>query len=213
VQIGGLEINTLDFEGTSRERFIQAIKQSTPLDQAKILRGVLKRFPPTENTELRKTNSKRIVELIARLEQIELIDEGNLQLKSEVVRAALQDAQTLLNTEGPSRAVDRIHTALHGYLKAACISAEIETGKDPTIGILLKALRKSHSKLKDLGARSEDVTTILNSLGTIASSLNPIRNSASAAHANEKMVGEPEALLVINTTKSILIYLDKKLSN
>lgn len=209
----GLEINTLEFEGTSRERFIRATRESTPVSQAKILRGVLKRFPPTRQAPDRETHTKRILELIARLEQVELIDDGNLKLKSEVVRAALQDAQTLLTTEGPSRAVDRIHTALHGYLKAACITSGIETKEDPTIGALLRALRTKHPKLQDLGERSSDVTVILNSLGTIAGALNPIRNNASAAHPNEKLVGDPEALLVINASKAIYLYLDKKLND
>jgi hypothetical protein len=208
-----IEIDTFEFEGTAREKFIRAIKESAPLNQAKILRGVLKRFPSTPLAPERKKNAKRIRGLIARLEQVELIDDGNLKLKSEVVRAALQDAQTLLTTEGPSRAVDRIHTALHGYLKAACITSGIETKEDPTIGALLRALRTKHPKLQDLGERSSDVTVILNSLGTIAGALNPIRNNASAAHPNENLVGDPEALLVINASKAIYLYLDKKLND
>src|SRR5260370_19705952 len=34
--------------------------------------------------------------------------------------AALADAQALLRSRGPSSAVDRVHTGLHGFLKAAC---------------------------------------------------------------------------------------------
>ena len=209
----GIEIDTYEFEGTAREKFIRAVRESSPLNQAKILRGVLKRFPPTPLAPERKKNTKRMRELIARLEQVELIDDGNLKLKSEVVRAALQDAQTLLTTECPSRAVDRIHTALHGYLKSACITSGIASKEDPTIGALLKALRTHHAKLQDLGERSGDVTVILNSLGTIAGALNPIRNNASAAHPNENLVGDPEALLVINASKAIYLYLDKKLND
>ena len=34
--------------------------------------------------------------------------------------AALADAQALLRTRGPTSAVDRVHTGLHAFLKAAC---------------------------------------------------------------------------------------------
>ena len=34
---------------------------------------------------------------------------------SEVVRRALDDADSLMRTSGPLSAVDRVHTAMHGY--------------------------------------------------------------------------------------------------
>ena len=39
---------------------------------------------------------------------------------SEAVRRALADADNLLATSGAPSVIDRLHTAMHGYLKAAC---------------------------------------------------------------------------------------------
>lgn len=44
---------------------------------------------------------------------------------SEVVRRALTDADQLIETNGAQSAVDRLHTAMHGYLKAECAAASI----------------------------------------------------------------------------------------
>jgi len=43
-------------------------------------------------------------------------------------------------------------------------------------------------------------------------SLNPIRDQGSLAHPNEALLDEPEATLVINTVRTLMIYLEGKLS-
>jgi hypothetical protein len=45
---------------------------------------------------------------------------------SEAVRRAIADADNLLATSGAPSAIDRLHTAMHGYLKAACQESGIE---------------------------------------------------------------------------------------
>ena len=40
-----LDINPYEYEGTTRERFIQILSSRHPGDQAKIIRGVIERFP------------------------------------------------------------------------------------------------------------------------------------------------------------------------
>jgi hypothetical protein len=42
--------------------------------------------------------------------------------------------------------------------------------------------------------------------------MNPVRNMASVAHPTTALLKEPEAMLVINVCRSILQYLDAKLS-
>lgn len=163
-----VEVETWPQEGTSREIFITVTKELPVVDQAKVLRGVLKRFPVTELAPNREAVGKELIALIERIEGVDLIGSGDLKQTSEAVRAALQDAQTLMDKEGPVRAVDRVHTALHGYLKAACRDKGIEVAELATIGALLKVLRASHIKLLNLGERSDEITIILNSFGTIA---------------------------------------------
>lgn len=73
-------------------------------------------------------------------------------------------------------------------------------------------LRSGHPKLADLGPRAQDVEKVLNSCASILDALLPVRNRASVAHPNAELLGEPEARLVINVGRTILDYLDARLS-
>lgn len=61
------------------------------------------------------------------------------------------------------------------------------------------------------GARRDEVKRILRTSNAIVEAVNTIRNNASLAHPNEALLDEHEALLVINTARSLLLYLDRKL--
>ena len=104
-----------------------------------------------------------------------------------------------------------VHTALHGHLQYLCDAANIEYDRDDTMVALLKKLRLQHPKLKDLGPRAGDITTVFKASGSILDALNPVRNNASVAHPNEDLLGSEEAELVINIGRSLLGYLDSKL--
>lgn len=125
--------------------------------------------------------------------------------------AALADAQTLLRDRGPTSAVDRVHTGLHGFLKAACDAAGISYPNDPTPNQLLKALLQNHPALADLGPRGDDIRRMIRTSGAIVDSMGTLRNRASLAHPNEELLGHEEALFVINLARSLLRFLDAKL--
>src|SRR5438045_2403484 len=48
-----LDINPNEIQGTTRVRFETILEQSSPDVQAKILRGILKKYPPVPGHELR----------------------------------------------------------------------------------------------------------------------------------------------------------------
>ena len=126
---------------------------------------------------------------------------------------ALSDAEHLITSSGAVSGIDRLHTALHGYLKQACSEAGImPTDKDPEITRLFKQLRENHPKFKARGARADDIATIQNSLASIVAVLNPIRNRASVAHPNDMLLDAAEAHLVVNCVRTLLHYLEAKLS-
>lgn len=68
----------------------------------------------------------------------------NLLSTSEVVERALADADSLLHTNGPISCVDRLHTALHGYLRSLCNDAGIAVQEGAPITALFKQLRSEH---------------------------------------------------------------------
>jgi hypothetical protein len=84
-------------------------------------------------------------------------------------------------------------------------------GEEPNLAQLFKALRQKHKAFETLGARSDDVAKLVGAMATIVDVLNPLRNKASVAHPNEQLLAEPEALLAINSIRTLLNYLDLKL--
>lgn len=126
--------------------------------------------------------------------------------------AALADAQALLRTRGPTSAVDRVHTGLHAFLKAACDQASIGYPNDPTANQLLKLLLEQHPSLADLGPRTDEIRRSIRTSASIVDAMGTLRNNASLAHPNEELLGPDEALLVINLARSLLRFLDAKIT-
>jgi hypothetical protein len=133
-----------------------------------------------------------------------------LKISTEAIERAIADMEVLISSRGAVSGVDRIHTALHGYLRAICIRENITYSKDESIVKLFKLLRQHHLKLQHTG-RTQDIDRLLQSFAGILDSLNPIRNHASMAHPNEDTLERDEALLVINVVRTLLRYLDIKL--
>ncbi len=207
-----MAINPNTYEGTTRERFIAILSSLEPRDQARVLRGVLERFPPEAGPKTRQAAHPEILTLIERLESGSLITAHTPQITSDVVLRALTDAETLIQTSGPTSAVDRVHTVIHGYLMAVCDAENIVYRREDSMVVLLRGIEANHSKLTDLGPRAQDVKKVINGFASVLDAMLPVRNQASVAHPNPSLLGEPEARLVINASRTILHYLDDKLS-
>lgn len=209
-----LDINPYQYEGTTRERFIQILKGSSPEVQARIVRGVLERFPVNAESSKPATRTQELfdelTEIAKRLEGISLIANPNPKITSAVVERAITDVETLLNTNSAVSGVDRIHTALHGYLRAVCDQEKIGYQKDEGMAKLFKLLRQHHPALQNIGSRSQDIERVFHSFAIILDALNPIRNNASVAHPSNDLLEKDEAMLVINAARTLLHYLDSK---
>lgn len=134
----------------------------------------------------------------------------NLEIRSDAVERALADAQRLIHGRGAPSSVDRIHTAFHGYLKAVSAKAKIQAPDNADITTLFSLLRAKHTAMQITGPRADDVLRVARSIAAILDALNPLRNKASTAHPNEEILDEAEAMLVINSVKTLLHYLDAK---
>lgn len=207
-----LDINPNDYPGTTRERFITILKQNPPNVQAIIIRGILEKYPAGSSNIRTKELHQTFTLLAARLAGVPTIATPNLIITSDVVERAIKDAEMLVQTSGATSGVDRIHTALHGYLIAVCADARITHSADASINELFKALKAQHPALNGFGSRAEEVTKIIRGFGGILDTLNPIRNHASVAHPNNELLEQDEAVLVINAARTILHYLNAKFS-
>ena len=97
-----LAIDPYSFEGTTRERFIAILSSLEPRDQAKVLRGMLDRFPPDQPgcPDTRPAAHAVVLTLIERLQSGSLIPGATPQIASDVVLRALKDAENLIETSG-----------------------------------------------------------------------------------------------------------------
>lgn len=125
---------------------------------------------------------------------------------------ALADAQALLESRGPTSALDRLHTGLHGYLRSASKEAGLQTDEDATAVALLKIVLRDHPAVVNLGPRADDVRKVLKGAAAIVDAIGTLRNRASLAHPNEELLDRDAALLAINVGRSLLGFLEAKLN-
>ena len=205
-----LDIDPYKYDGNTRERFIKILNESAPNVQARIIEGVLARFPVSSSEIRTEETAAEIRSWIMRLRTGPQVEQPALRITSDVVERALLDAQELLRSTGATSGVDRLHTALHGYLREVCGGAGLQISEGASVTDMFKQVREGHPAFQEMGPRSEDILRVLRALATILDSLNPLRNKASVAHANPELLPEPEAMLVINAARSILHYVDEK---
>jgi hypothetical protein len=136
----------------------------------------------------------------------------SLRISSRTVEDALAQAETLIKSHGPSSGLDRVHTALHGYLEAACKDRDIEFSEDASIMTLFSLLREKHPSLILVDADEPLALKILRSLSKIIDAIDSVRNEHSLAHPNDALFQEAEAVLMINSVRTLLQYLDAKLN-
>lgn len=208
----GVDIDPGEIQGTTRERFISVLENADGRAQASIITGTLVRFPVGDGPKTRTPELEDDLRSVARNLEIRSIDGAEWNLTSQVVEAAITDAETLLRTSGPRSAVDRVHTAMHGYLKAACQHYGVDVEDDASTTRLLKVLRREHPTLAIGSAQGSHMSKVLNSTASILDALGPIRNRRSLAHPNDDLLDDEDALLVFNVVRSLLIYLDEKLA-
>lgn len=205
-----LDINPHEYEGTTRERFIAILSSADPRTQAIILEGVLERFP-AGSTDIRTPEMEgEIWEMIRRCRSAAPVATPDLGVTSEAVERAIADAEILIHTSDATSAIDRLHTALHGYLSGVLEDAQIGHDRDVPVTALFKQLCRDHPAFSDSGSHREFVLRILRSLGAIVEATNTLRNQASLAHPSEELLPAPEADLFVNATRTLLHYVSGK---
>jgi len=129
---------------------------------------------------------------------------------SRVVDKAISDAKALVGQSGASSAIDRAHTALHGYLINLCRESRMEITESLTTPKAFKMLREQHPAFSGSGPRSAEVNRVLLAFATAIDAFSTIRNKASLAHANE-LLDEPEAMAMVNGMFTIFRYVQDSL--
>jgi hypothetical protein len=208
----GLDVIPTDYPGTNKDRFQAILENAQPADQAKIIRGILKRHPSEKSGLRTQTLHDEFLLLAQRLEAGAGVASPSPVFTSEFVKRTLSEVEHAVTTQRATSGVDRIHSALHGYLRLVCDRAGIAYVEKDRIEDLFKKLRAAHAAFQDLGPRPQDMATIAGSFCAILNVIDPIRNRASFAHPTPGLLDVPEAMLVINAARTILHYVDAKLA-
>lgn len=200
---------------TTRSAFIQILKDSKPREQAKIIRGTFEYIqppePPFDEEEKKRHQAYQdLLKLADILEADGQVASPTIVQTSEVVFEALKDAEVLLNSRGPKNAVDRAHTALHGYLKKQCLDRGESLTKDASLTEVFKVLREKFPEFASIIPHDNEAKRVLGSLASALDSLNTIRNRGTLAHPNELLLEPAEAMLYINLSRAVLSYIESK---
>jgi hypothetical protein len=196
------------YEGTTRARFEKILGEADSLTQARILRGVLEKYPAGSAERRNTTRHQHMLDLIQKCESGTPIQ---LPEGRSGVEVALKDAEVLLANGRPVSAVDRTHTAFHGLLKALCVKKGIAFDSDDSVTALYKKLRRGAPELRPTGEYAEEIERILNSMASVIDCINTLRNRGSVAHPNENLLSEAAAMLFINSVRTIFLFLHQKI--
>lgn len=127
------------------------------------------------------------------------------------VQKAISDAKLLMGKNGFASAVDRMHTALHGYLISVCESVELVYDDQPSLTYLFRLVWNKHPAFQAKDAHAEQIVRILKSFTGAVNALNELRNDHSFSHPNQ-LLPDAEAALYINSVNTLFAYLDAKLA-
>ena len=207
-----VDVDPHQLPGTTRERFLTILQRSEPATQAKILRGVLQKYPVGSSDLRTPERAAQIESMIRRLEAGCGVPGTVPSVTSDVVTRAINDAETLLRTNGASSGIDRMHTAFHGFLRLLCEQAAIPFDPDAAITALYKLLRRHHPALRDLGPHPDEIDRVLRSLATAVDSLNTLRNRASVA-IRMRNSWRARRLIYVNALRTLMAYIDTKIAD
>jgi len=142
------------------------------------------------------------------VEKYETFDFSVLGL-NEILRKAIGDATTLIAQGRYSSSIDRVHTALHGYLRIRLDELEMKYEESDMMPKLFNLL---YRRWEGIGNNDIDnmMLKALRSASATIDSLNDIRNRYSLAHPNEEIVNESEAKFVLGLMESICNYIETR---
>lgn len=220
----GLDIDPYEYNGTTRQRFIKILSESNSRDQSKILSGVLQKYPLDYFEDMLQEeiitpkdykNKVRLHEKITQwIKQLkgEIIDQGNLKHDIEFVKEVLLQADTLIANHSYSSAVDRVHTALHGYIKELCDEQNISfEEQNVKIQDMWGKLKIEHPSFNiDIKEHQRPINQTVNAIGRFLENMNDIRNRHGFSHPNDDIIEEHEANFIINLSRALLYYIDSK---
>lgn len=143
-----------------------------------------------------------------KVDKFETFDFSVLGL-DKTLRQAVSDAETLIAQGKYSSCIDRVHTAIHGYLRVCLNELDVEFDETDAMPKLFNLLYNKWEKVKN-GEINEMMLKALRSASATLDVLNNIRNRYSLAHPNSEIISENEAKFVLGLAESIVNYIGRR---
>ena len=120
------------------------------------------------------------------------------------VLVAISDAEDAIQKGKYESAVDRLHTALHGYIESLLKNYSINIEKDENLPSMYSKLCKYYEATYGVKKR---IGEILRSGSGMIHYINEIRNKNTLAHPNPELIQNEEAILVIKLVDALFEYI------
>ena len=149
-----------------------------------------------------------LIKLINESDNVQSIDFSQIATRSGTIRKAIDDANVFIRDGKYDSALDRIHTAFHGYLKQLLAEHGEPSGSEdglPALYSKLHAYYADQIQPADVGDR---IKGILRSAGGMVNAVNELRNNNTIAHPNGQLIECREACLVIKLISAVVDYIE-----
>lgn len=149
-----------------------------------------------------------VLKLLTESDDSASVDFNQIASRSGTIKKAVDDATVFIRGGKYDSAVDRVHTAFHGYLRQLLTDHQIVYGREDSLSSLYNKLHDYYGNRiqpPDVAAR---IKTIMRSGAGIINSVNELRNNNTIAHPNGPLIQEREAQLVIRLVNVIVDYIE-----
>jgi len=149
----------------------------------------------------------KLIKSIVNGEELKTVKKPDLLNTNESVYEALKDAEVLIHSSGAANGYDRMHTAMHSFLRQVCENNDIAYETSDSITGLLPKINNYLKSLPDNG-RNEKVFVMLRSANSMLDNINYLRNHHSLSHPSDELLSDSDARFAINLSRSIMTYID-----
>lgn len=149
-----------------------------------------------------------LISALRESEEGEVVDFSRIATKTETIHKAINDVEVFIRDGEFASAVDRVHTAFHGYMRSLLDDHQIPYTEAETLSQLYSKLHAFYGNTIHPTEVAELVRTVLRSSSGIISSINDLCNRHTVAHPNEKLIERREALLVMKLTNAMIEYIE-----
>ena len=129
-------------------------------------------------------------------------------MRSETIQKAVGDAEVFIRDGRYDSAVDRVHTAFHGYLRTLLAEHNVAYGEADGLPALFTKLHGYYGVSIQPQDVADRVRTILRSAGGMINAVNELRNNNTIAHPNGELIQAREARLVIRLVNAVVDYIE-----